>query len=98
MKVSNCCGAKDRQMNVHGVEYSDLELCPACKEPCEFEEKDPDCFIEQYGLKRDFNDFTFTNGGFMYKSTLDEACKQTQNSDSLKTHATFRVYLKKQSA
>jgi acetyl-CoA carboxylase beta subunit len=32
--VSNCCNSDDRVFN--GEWYSDMEVCPRCKEHCEF--------------------------------------------------------------
>ena len=39
-KVSNCCGVSDRLALPDGTTYSDLGMCPKCKEHCEFEELD----------------------------------------------------------
>lgn len=34
--VSNCCGAPNRATCYGGPDYIDLEMCPNCKEHCEF--------------------------------------------------------------
>lgn len=35
-KVSNCCGAENRMVDVDGPDYTDIGMCPNCKEHCEF--------------------------------------------------------------
>lgn len=39
-RVSNCCGAEDRPCTIDGPSYSDIGICPDCREHCEFEEID----------------------------------------------------------
>ena len=34
--ISNCCGERDKMMSQDGPNYSDVGLCPKCKEHCEF--------------------------------------------------------------
>jgi len=36
-KISNCCGAEDRLISEDGPSYSDIGVCPKCKEHCAFE-------------------------------------------------------------
>ena len=40
MLISNCCSCPDSSMSIDGPEYSDLGICPDCKEHCEFVEED----------------------------------------------------------
>jgi len=35
-KVSNCCWRLDRLVSEDGPAFSDVGLCPQCKEHCEF--------------------------------------------------------------
>lgn len=35
-KVSNCCWRPDRLVSEEGPTFSDIGLCPQCKEHCEF--------------------------------------------------------------
>lgn len=37
-KISNCCGSQDCLTNNDGPSWSDIGICPKCKEHCEFEE------------------------------------------------------------
>ena len=42
-KISNCCGAEDRMVGYDGPSFSDMDICPECKDHCEFiEEEDED--------------------------------------------------------
>jgi len=34
---SNCCGEPDRPIGIDGPSYSDLEICPKCRDHCDFE-------------------------------------------------------------
>lgn len=36
-KHSNCCEAEDKQITINGPDFSDVGICPNCKEHCEFE-------------------------------------------------------------
>lgn len=37
--ISNCCGAVDRLQSEDGPSFSDVGICPKCKEHCEFEKE-----------------------------------------------------------
>ena len=39
MIYSNCCGVEDRSVSEDGPEWSDIGLCPECREHCEFVEE-----------------------------------------------------------
>ena len=39
-KVSNCCGASDGPATQDGPHWSDIGICPECKEHCEFVKED----------------------------------------------------------
>ena len=41
-KVSNCCSVADRLQSEDGPSYSDIGICPKCKEHCEFVNEDED--------------------------------------------------------
>ena len=38
MKYSDCCEAEDRAVDGSEADYSDIGICPECKDHCEFEE------------------------------------------------------------
>ena len=38
MLVSNCCGEENRLMSDFGSDFKEAEICPRCKEHCEFVE------------------------------------------------------------
>jgi len=38
-KISNCCSVEDRAVSEDGPNWSDLCMCPECREPCEFVEE-----------------------------------------------------------
>ena len=40
MSVSNCCGAEDGCTSLDGPSWSDIGICPDCREHCEFIEED----------------------------------------------------------
>ncbi len=40
MKYSNCCGVADTGISIDGPDFSDIGICPECKEHCEFEEEE----------------------------------------------------------
>jgi hypothetical protein len=35
-KYSNCCGARDRMIYGDDASYSDYDICPECKEHCDW--------------------------------------------------------------
>jgi len=37
MRTSNCCNATDRLQPITEVAYSEIGICPKCKEGCEFD-------------------------------------------------------------
>ena len=39
-KYSNCCGEKDRLMTGDCISYSEMNICPKCKDWCEFISKE----------------------------------------------------------
>lgn len=39
-KVSNCCGAEDGATSLDGPSWSDIGICPVCRDHCEFVEDD----------------------------------------------------------
>jgi hypothetical protein len=41
-RYSSCCGCPDSAIDIDGPEYSDLGICPDCKEPCDFIEDEPE--------------------------------------------------------
>ena len=47
MTVSKCCGAADR--NAGEISYSEMCICPECKEHCEFIHED-DFFADDASL------------------------------------------------
>lgn len=55
MLVSNCCGAENRMMADFGSDYKEAEICPRCKEHCEFVDEDerddiPEDLFTQMGI------------------------------------------------
>lgn len=36
MLISNCCYEPDRDLGKDGPAYTDIEMCPECKEHCEW--------------------------------------------------------------
>lgn len=40
--VSECCLAEDRAIGEDGPDFSDLGLCPKCRDRCEFIEENKD--------------------------------------------------------
>ena len=38
--VSDCCGAEDGPVSIDGPSWSDVGICPDCREHCEFVEAD----------------------------------------------------------
>lgn len=36
-KVSNCCGWQDTAMSGDGPNFSEMGICPKCKDYCEFQ-------------------------------------------------------------
>jgi len=52
-KYSSCCGEKDRAISIYGPDYSDVELCPQCKDHCTFEEGETLCvYCQEYDMRR----------------------------------------------
>lgn len=41
-KRSTCCGAEDAPCSYDGPNYSDIDICPECKEHCGWEEEPDD--------------------------------------------------------
>lgn len=39
-KVSDCCAAEDCPVSLDGPSWSDVDMCPECKEHCGWEEED----------------------------------------------------------
>jgi len=37
---SDCCNAEDRATDIDGPYYSEIGICPECKEHCEFDNGD----------------------------------------------------------
>ena len=35
-KLSNCCGSEDGATSIDGPSWSDVGICPDCREHCEF--------------------------------------------------------------
>ena len=42
VKYSTCCGVADTSVSMDGPEFSDIGICPKCKEHCELEEDEND--------------------------------------------------------
>lgn len=40
MKISTCCGAEDGPAGEDGPNWSDIMVCPECREHCGFEEEE----------------------------------------------------------
>ena len=34
--ISECCGEEDTCISIDGPSYSDIGICPSCKEHCDF--------------------------------------------------------------
>lgn len=54
MRVSDCCGAHDGACGIDGPDFSDVGICPECREHCEFVEEEEDfacCESSAYGFK-----------------------------------------------
>ena len=74
-KVSDCCGAEDGPTSLDGPFWSDIGVCPDCREHCEFIEPEeefvicPDC----------------SGNGTRYPERLDSSpCKRCRGTGELK--------------
>jgi hypothetical protein len=54
--VSNCCGAVDRMAGHTDQNWSDLEFCPDCLEPCSFVNEEEEMKVEILTGKKDTNE------------------------------------------
>ena len=39
VKYSTCCGVADTAISMDGPDFSDIGICPRCRDHCEFEEE-----------------------------------------------------------
>lgn len=42
VKYSTCCGVADTSVSMDGPDFSDIGICPKCKEHCEFDREGDD--------------------------------------------------------